>query len=255
MPDVSSLDDVRRAAVAARRIAGDGLPPDTLWVVDLRGPAAVAFGTSLSHVAREPVSLVPTFNNWPAEDEMVPAEETLAALTTMSPAPAGATQSGSARPVFLLDAWRLAYRDDEPGDDPYHTRYAQTPRDLPDAATLYAQGIRRVVYLVQSRTDMAAEEDDLHATFLAWQAAGIRIAMVDLDRFEQPILVWDDLWIDDDFVVQPRLTILDDPGFFERAHGGFGGVHARPSHVHSGGVWSGHGGLGGAGGHAHGASG
>jgi hypothetical protein len=28
--------------------------------------------------------------------------------------------------------------------------------------------------------------------------------------------------------VRPRLTIIEQPGFYVRAHGGFGGVHAGP---------------------------
>jgi hypothetical protein len=251
---VSSLDTVQRAAAAGRQIASEGLPPDTLWIVDMRGAASVAFGAALSQAAHEPVSLVPTFNNWPAEDELIPAEETLAALTTMSPRPPEPGVAGS-RPVFLLDAWRLAYRFDQPGDDTYDNRYILSPSDLPDPQTLRAQGIRRVVYLVQSLDDTTVEEDDIHLSFLEWTRAGIPIAMIDLDRAEERIVAdrWDAIWLDDGLWVEPRVTIVDQPSFYLRARGGFGGLHARPSPVHVGGGWAGHGGYGG--GHGHGAGG
>jgi hypothetical protein len=245
LPDVASLDDVARARLAAQQLAAGGLPPDTLWVVDLRGAASVAFGAALSHAARESISLVPTFNNWPAEDELVPAEETLAALATMAPRLPEEGATGS-RPVFLLDAWRLAYRFDEPGDDTYDNRYILTPSDLPDAETLRAHGIRRVVYVVGSLDDTSVEEDDVHASFLDWERAGIPTAMLDLDLLEKPILAgrWDALWVDERLYVQPRVTLIDSPWFYLRARGGFGGIHARPSPVRMGGGWTGHGGWG-----------
>jgi hypothetical protein len=255
LPDVATLPEVQRASAAGQRIGAGGLPRDTLWVVDMRGPASVAFGAALSQAAREPVTLVPTFNNWPAEDELVPAEETLAALAAYAP------RSGEgipgARPVFLLDSWRLAYRFDEPGEDTYDNRYILSSSDLPDVDTLRAQGIRRVVYVVLSLDDTAVEEDDLHAAFLAWERAGIPIAMVDLARFEQPMTVaeWDGVWIDDPLVVEPRLTLIEQPGFYARARGGFGGVRARPSPLYGGGGWTFHGGYSGAGGHGHGGGG
>jgi hypothetical protein len=228
LPDVEALDEVQRARTAASAVAAAGLPADTLWVVDLRGAASVAFGATLSH-GPQPVSLVPTFNNWPGQNEIVPAEETLAALVSMSPAlPPDAQQAGV--PVFLLDSWRMAFKDDEPDDDAYDNRYFLGPVDLPDAATLRARGVDRVLYVVDRLTEVGAEDDDLHAIFTSWQDAGIRIAIVDLDtligvEYRQD---WDGLCISRWLNVVPRVTIFDTPGFFVRARGGFGGVRARP---------------------------
>lgn len=250
LPDVTALDTVTRARSAAARVAAAGLPPDTMWIVDLRGAASVAFGVTLSRAAREPVSLVPTFNNWPAEDELVPAEETLAALATMQPRMPDPGTSGS-RPVFLLDAWRLAYRFDEPDDDTYDNRYILNPSDLPSVDDLRAHGIQRVVYLVDSLDDTTTEEDDLHVTFLDWEQAGISIAMVDLDGLERVdgpryyVDVMPSFWL----YVGPRRTCLDEPHFWLRARGGFGGIHARPMPGFHGGGWGAiHGGGGGGGG-------
>jgi hypothetical protein len=256
--DVGNLEEVQRATPAALRLASDGLPPDVMWVVDLRGAASVAFGTALSAAAREPVSLVPTFNNWPADNEFVPAEETLAALATLAPRP-NTEKPGPSRPVFLLDAWRLAYRTERPGDDVYDNRYALAPTDLPAAQVLAQSGIRRVVYVVESRARVKAEEDDLNAAFVGYRQAGIDIAMVDLaDLAGQPAGYegswgYADRWIE----VNPRVTIFEQPLFFGRSHGGFGGIRAMPHHVVASGVMVGHpaGGHAFGGGHAHGGGG
>jgi hypothetical protein len=254
LPDVTALDAVARARAAGERIAAAGLPEDTMWIVDLRGAASVAFGATVSRTAREPVSCVPTFNNWPAEDELIPAEETLAALATMAPRPPDDDAAGS-RPMFLLDAWRLAYRFDAPDDDTYDNRYILNPSDLPAVDDLRAHGIRRVIYVVDSLDDTTTEEDDLHVTFLEWERAGISIAMVDLDglqRVDGPRYYNEEIvhyWL----YVYPRVTIIDDPHFYVRARGGFGGVYARPSPVFRGGGWAGgHGGHGSYGGHGGG---
>ena len=251
LPDVEVLDDVYRARAAGRRVAAAGMPTDTLWVVDLRGAASVAFGAALANAAfaraSASVTLVPTFNNWPAQNELVPAEETLAALVSMSPSPAqDGLDAGS--PVFLLDAWRMAFRSEEPDDDVYDNRYFLSPADLPDVATLRARGIRRVLYVVTSVDETSIEEDDLNPMFLEYRAAGIGLAMVDLGLLaaSSASTVWDDVFADRALLVEPRLTIVDEPSFYVRARGGFGGILARP--FSRGGGFGGHHGMHGAGG-------
>jgi hypothetical protein len=238
LPDVSSLDDVQRARRAGALVAAAGLPSETMWVVDMRGAASVAFGVAMSHAAG--VSLVPTFNNWPARGEVVPAEETLAAMVTMAPQ---SPEDASSQPVFLLDAWRLALRFEEPDDDAYDNRYLLSPADVPTAAILQGRGIRHVVYVVASLSDSRAEEDDLHAAFAAYRAAGMSVTMIDLDVLLSPIEAagWDDLRTRYDLAVGNRVTVLDDPGFFTRARGGFGGVHAQPCPIRWTGQWTLHG--------------
>ena len=246
LPDVRALEVVQTASAAGERV-GARLPPRTAWVVDLRGAASVAFGANLSTHATAPVSCVLTFNNWPADDEMVPAEETLSSLLTFRPASplAQSAQATHSVPVFLLDAWRLAYRTDEVPDDTMDNRYMLTSADLPDAAALRAQGIDRLVYVVESLDDSAVEEDDLHEIFLAYQAAGIFLSMVDLAWINgqdsggtAPVDI-----IDERYTVEPRITIVTDFNFYRRAHGGFGGIHGVPSgHGWGGGFSFGHGG-------------
>jgi hypothetical protein len=243
LPDLETVPGVARAREAAARVASSGLPSDTLWIVDMRGATSVAFGAELSR-ATGAVSLVPTFNNWPAPDELVPAEETLAALVTTSPVPA--PEGHASTPVFLLDAWRMAYRDEEPGDDRYDNRYFLSRGDFPDAETLRLHGIRRVLYVVDGLGSSAVEEDDLHPVMLEWEQAGIELAMVDIQALldPPPRLRWDAFWIDWRLHVVPRVTVLQTPGFFVRSPGGFGGVRASPSVVHGGWGFGWHGGGG-----------
>ena len=246
LPDVRSLEVASEAEAAAANVARVGLPAGTLWLLDLRGAASCAFAARLSREAREPVASVVTFNNWPAEDSVVPADETLAGLIAFSPKQPP-PDAKSAHPVFLLDSWRLAYRFDKPDDSTYDNRYMVMQGDLPDAATLHAQGITRVVYVVEDLDDAEVEEDDLHASFSAWQAAGLGIHMVDL-AFLAGIPASGDGALRADWAarlapqaywVRDRYTLVDDPVFYGRARAGFGLAFGRPffygSHFHGGG--------------------
>lgn len=243
LPDITQLEVVRHASAAAGRVAAAGLPNDTMWVVDLRGAASVAFGAQLSRAAREPVSLVPTFNNWPADNELVPAEEALAAMIAFSPRLPDPAATGT-RPVFMLDAWRLAYRFDEPDDDITDNRYIIYPSDLPDPSVLRANGITRVVYVVEDLDETTQEEDDLHPIFAAYQAAGVSIFMVDLNFLARPIERdrWYEILPPRRLYIEERVVIIDDPHFYARARGGFGGIHGGPSPIGRGGHWGGFGG-------------
>jgi hypothetical protein len=227
LPDVEQLEVVANARRTASLVAAAGLPEGTMWLVDLRGPASVAFGATLSRESREPVSPVMTFNNWPADNESIPAEETLSALVTMHPRPPLGRQPST--PVFMLDAWRLAYRYDHPDDETTDNRYMLTASDLPDGATLRARGIDHVLYVVESLEGAQLEEDDLHQTFLDYQAMGITTSIVDLAQLaavaEQPpetpyYYYGQPLYIDGG-----RITIISDASFYHRARGGFGGTH------------------------------
>lgn len=231
LPDVRQLEVVGDAEAAASQLAKVGLPADTLWILDLRGAASCAFAARLSRESKAPVAPVVTFNNWPATESVVPADETLAGLLTFPPQlpPADAKD---AHPVFLLDSWRLAYRFDNTEEGVFDNRYMLMPGDLPDAATLHAQGITRVVYVVEDLDDAEVEEDDLHASFRAWQLEGLAIHLVDLPflkdltSFEKadwaaklaPRAHW----------VRERYTLVDDHTFYYRARGGFGLYYGRP---------------------------
>lgn len=263
LPDVRTLEVVGEAEAAAASVARAGLPAGTLWMVDLRGAASCAFASRLGRGTAEPVASVITFNNWPAEESVVPADETLAGLVAFppkQPAP-GVT---SAHPVFVLDSWRLAYRFDKPSDDTYDNRYMVMQGDLPDAAMLHAQGITRVVYVVEDLDDAEVEEDDLHASFREWQAAGVSVHLVDLaflqglpPASEGPRADWAARLAPQAYWVRERYTLVDDPVFYGRARAGFGLAFGRPLYGH--GYFHGGGGYGygssSRGGHGHGSGG
>ncbi len=245
LPDVRTLEVVSEAEAAAANVARVGLPAGTLWLVDLRGAASCAFAARLSRSAREPVASVVTFNNWPAEESVVPADETLAGLVAFSPKQPEA-DAKSVHPVFLLDSWRLAYRFDTPSDETYDNRYMLMEGDLPNAAALHAQGITRVVYVVEDLDDAEVEEDDLHASFRAWQAAGLGVHMVDLallGSLPSPVdgssrADWAARLAPQAYWVRERYTLVDDPVFYGRARAGFGLAFGRPlfgSHFRGGG--------------------
>ncbi len=248
LPDVRSLDVVAEAEAAAANVARIGLPQGTLWLVDLRGAASCAFASRLSREAGEPVASVVTFNNWPAEEAVVPADETLAGLVAFPPK-LPPPDAKSSHPVFVLDSWRLAYRFDKPSDETYDNRYMLMQGDLPDAATLHAQGITRVVYVVEDLDDAEVEEDDLHASFGAWQAAGLGIHMVDLAFLVGlPAATgradWAARLAPQAYWVRDRYTLVDDPVFYGRARAGFGLAFGRPfygSHYFHGGGGYGYG--------------
>jgi hypothetical protein len=249
LPEIDQLDVVVRADRAARAVAAAGLPAKTMWVVDLRGAASVAFGAALSANSRDPVAPVMTFHNWPAQNELIPAEETLAALVSVAPKLPSGSEDG--QPVFMLDAWRLAYRLDPPDDGVTDNRYMLLPSDLPAPDVLLAEGIDHIFYVVESLETASKEEDDLHETFGAYQAAGIAISMVDLDLLEWagPGLSWEEwlLYTRPLYIDPNRATIVSDPSFYLRARGGFGGprvIHGG-AHGFGGGHHSGFGGHGG----------
>jgi len=230
LPDASEIPIVPKAQRAAVRVADQGLPDGTMWIVDLQGAGSVAFGSTLARASAQRVSLIPTFNNWPADDELVPADDTLAVMVQFPPPAASDPAGAPTTPVFLLDAWRLAFRGDDPGDEVVDNRYILTPSDLPDVATLRARGIHDVVYVVEKLDGANVEEDDLHATFEAYQAEGITLTIVDLDVLTgvAPGVRWHEFLAPYVYVCYPRFTLIQDPAFYGRARGGFGGIHSFP---------------------------
>jgi hypothetical protein len=225
LPDVEHMDSVALAIPAAATLGASGLPPDTLWMIDLPGAASVAFAATLSHTARESVAPVLTFNNWPFPNELIPAEETLAALVRWQPT--RESDPTNARAVFVMDAWRLVWPEVEVADDRTDNRYMLGPADLPDVATLARQGITRVVYVVEARDDQPMEQDDLNATFLEYQASGIDLAMVDLRELREPTHLTALEWFHHHaYTARYRPTIVSDPLFYARSQGGFGGIFA-----------------------------
>jgi hypothetical protein len=143
-----------------------------------------------------------------------------------------------ATPVFALDAWRLAYRDEDVGEAT-DNRYALSPSDFPTADQLAHLGITRVVYLVERWSAGGVEEDDVHDVFAAWAHAGVAITVMDLEMLSgEPHL---ETYLETHrYFPVPRLTIIASGSLHAHSPGGFGRPHGygHPgSHVgwHSGG--------------------
>jgi len=87
------------------------------------------------------------------------------------------------------------------------------------------------------------EEDDLNESFLAYQADGVEIDMVDLDWFDSLEANPSPLWAllePHRLHVRARPTVIESAAFYARARGGFGMMTGVPS-IRGG--WSmGHGG-------------
>lgn len=254
LPDVRKLEVIGDAETAATRVAQAGLPAGTMWLLDLRGAASAAFAARLTRESRDPVAPVVTFNNWPASESVVPADETLAGLLTFQPRlpPPDADALARAHPVFLLDSWRLAYRFDQPDEGVFDNRYMLMPGDLPDVQTLREMGITNVVYVVEDLDDAEVEEDDLNASFRAWQGNGVTIFFVDLAFLKAvpSAANWAAHLAPRAAQIRERYTLVDDSRFYYRARGGFGLYWGRPLIVpgYRGGYYRGGGGGGGSGG-------
>jgi len=110
------------------------------------------------------------------------------------------------------------------------------PGDLPDVQTMKERGITRIVYVVESLDDAEVEEDDLHASFRAWQSAGLTIYLVDLAFLKQVGPAGGAMFAADwaprlspySYYVRDRYTLVDEPRFYARARGGFGLARGRP---------------------------
>jgi len=169
----------QRALQLARELDELGCDHELAVILDLPGPQSIAVGAALANRC-DPV---PTFDNLPHPQGVVPAYDTLAAAVAWAGTyqQTKATQRADPAALFLLDGNRLNPYTNESGtfDNRSHAR-------LPSAAAFHKLGIRRIVY-VREQTGAVAGRDDLNSLFVDLQEADIAIHHVGLDRF--PITV------------------------------------------------------------------
>lgn len=149
---------------------------NTLLVVDLPGPEAVAYAAALADVA----DVVLGFDNWPHPLGVVPSQQTLGALLyyAQEVEEKAATRPADAPAILLLDNTRLTeYKD---ADDQFDNRYLAK---LPPADKLAAMNVQTVMYAVPDETKNA-EADDINEDFVAFQNKGINVAMIPLTNFK-----------------------------------------------------------------------
>lgn len=157
-------------------IANSADAANTLIIVDLPGPEAVAFGAAIADVA----ALALTFDNWPHPLGVVPAHHTLGALLYYGHE---VQQKKSALPqtpplAMILDSNRLALYTD--ADEQFDNRYAAK---IPSAEQLTGLGITHVLY-VNGNAGLKQETDDLNVDFTAYQDKNIDISMLPATNFQ-----------------------------------------------------------------------
>jgi hypothetical protein len=155
---------------------------ETLFIADLPGPEAVAFGAGLAGWA----DVIVDFANWPHPFGVVRSHETLAALLYYAARVQERKQQlpASAPGILLLDSQRLEpYTDD---GKQFDNRYTAA---VPPVVALRQRGIKHVLYIVPDRKQRH-ESDDLNDDFVAYRDASIQVALLplsDLQKSTQPV--------------------------------------------------------------------
>jgi len=152
------------------------MPVDTAVILDLGGPSSVAAAAGLAP-GFDPVF---TFDNWPHPLGVVPSHLTLAAAVYQRPVflHARAERSPTAPPAFVLDRNRLAPYTD--ADAQFDNRYVAK---LPTAENLRSLGVRHLLYVTPSRSDLR-ELDDLNDEFVDFAKASIDVKVLPLTDFD-----------------------------------------------------------------------
>jgi len=179
-PPAGNRDHLRGQAILSLFKAVE-MPMDTGVILDLEGPSSVAVAAGLA----EGFDPVFGFDNWPHPLGVVPAHLTLGAAVYQRPVflRARAARSPIAPPAFVLDRNRLAPYTDE--DAQFDNRYVAK---LPTADNLRSLGIRHVLYVTPSKSDMR-ELDDLNDDFVELAKASIDVKVLpltDLDPAPAP---------------------------------------------------------------------
>jgi hypothetical protein len=169
--------DVLRGEAILSLFKGVQMPGDIAVILDLEGPTAVAVAAGMAP-GFEPVF---TFDNWPHPLGVVPSHLTLGAALYYRPLFMRTRDQRPLRapPVFVLDRNRLARYTDE--DTQFDNRYVAR---LPTAVNLNALGVKRVLYISPSKSDMR-ELDDLNDDFVALHDASIDVKVMALSDLSQ----------------------------------------------------------------------
>lgn len=153
----------------------EGAPPETVMVVDLPGPQAIAFAAGLAS-RFDPCF---TFENWPHPRGVVHAHLALGAAAYYQPlfARVASARKQPGPAALVLDRERLSpYSDDA---SQFDNRYAAK---LPTAAALKELGVKNVLYVVPTASDLA-ELDDLNEQLVAYVSAGLNVRAVAVTDF------------------------------------------------------------------------
>lgn len=176
-PLAGNADGLRGEAILSLFKAVE-MPTDTAVILDLEGPSSVAVAAGMA-AGFDPVF---TFDNWPHPLGVVPSHLTLGAVLYQRPVflKARAERGAPAPPVFVLDRRRLAHYTDE--DSQFDNRYVAK---LPTAGNLRSLGVRHVLYVSPTSSDLR-ELDDLNDDFVAFADAGLDVKIMPLTDLDRP---------------------------------------------------------------------
>jgi hypothetical protein len=150
---------------------------ETLFIADLSGPEAVAFGAGMAGWA----DVMIDFENWPHPFGVVRSHETLAAMLYYAAYIQERKQqlSATAPGLLLLDSQRLATYTD--ADAQFDNRYLAT---IPRVEALRQRGIEHVLYIVPNRKQQH-ESDDLNDEFVEYKDAKIQVVIFPLSELQK----------------------------------------------------------------------
>jgi hypothetical protein len=178
IPPAAGNKDVLRGEAILSLFKAVQMPTDTAVILDVEGPSSVAVAAGMAP-GFEPVF---TFDNWPHPLGVVPSHLTLGAVLYHRPMflRARGERAIPAPPVFVLDRNRLAHYTDE--DTQFDNRYVAK---LPTPQNLHALGVRHVLYVSPSKSDMR-ELDDLNDDLVAFASASIDVKIMPLTDLDPP---------------------------------------------------------------------
>lgn len=150
---------------------------ETLFIADLPGPEAVAFGAGLAGWA----DVIVDFENWPHPFGVVRSHETLGALLYYASLMEERKQQlpPSAPGLLVLDNQRLSPYTD--ANSQFDNRYLAT---VPRPAALQQRGIKHVMYIVPDRKQKN-ESDDLNDEFVEYKDAKIEVVIFPLSDLQK----------------------------------------------------------------------
>lgn len=152
---------------------------ETALVVDMLGAESLLMGLALAQNGFRPV---PLYNSAGAPGELVRMESIARLLAPGAAILKSAHVPADAPPAFLLNSDRLDGHTTLPGR--YDNRWCLVPQDMPSAAFLMSQGVKRVAVVSDKiRTDLSHV---LHR----YQDAKLELGLVgDLEKGPQPLTV------------------------------------------------------------------
>jgi hypothetical protein len=147
------------------------LDASTAFVIDLPGAESVRRGVALARSGWRPV---PLYNAVPGSAALVDVASIVLAMRRATALLEPLALAHARPPVFLLDASRRLGTGEPARPGMFDNRSLSLPTDFPSGLFLRARGIERVVLVQEGST---WPQSDLAHTLVAWQEAGLSIAM------------------------------------------------------------------------------